>query len=449
MHRVVPMACLAVLATLALCPQAAQATDGHYLHGVGAINSAMGGAGTAAPGDLLGAFFLNPAGLMAFDGTRVDASFELFRPEATTSSSAGPASGSTASRTAYIPLPALGWSRRLENHPVVVGFGAFAAGGFGVNYPSEPTNPILAPRPAGFGQVYSEFQLLKFTPAVAFAPSEKLWLGFSVNVDWAILSADPLPTAAPDVDPGPDGTPGTPDDRVFYPRATAADPAWGLGFQAGLIYRPSSTVSMGAAYTSQQRLQDFEFTSVHENPNLPNFGTPRTLTFALDAPAVLAGGIAVSPMSRLSVLGDVRYILYESTAGFSESGFDPAGAVLGLGWKNILVLALGAEYRASSALALRGGYNRSENPIPEELTMLNIPAPAILKDHLTLGIGVRPTEGFEVSAAYYHAFKTSIEGPFVQPPGPVPGTSVSMEAYENSFLLQFSFGALGGGDSER
>jgi long-chain fatty acid transport protein len=406
----------------------------------------MGGAGTAAPRDLLGAFFLNPAGLMAFDGTRVDVSFELFRPEATTSSSAGPGgSGTTASGTAYIPLPALGWSRRIEGQPVVLGLGAFAAGGFGVNYPSEPTNPIFAPRPTGFGQAYSQFQLLKFTPAVAVAPSEKLWLGFALNVDWGILSADPLPTASPDVDPGPDGTPGTPDDRVFYPRATAADPAWGFGFQAGVIYRPSATVSLGAAYTSKQRFQDFEFTSVHENPNLPNFGSPRTLTFSLDAPAVVAGGIAMSPLSALSLLGDVRYILYESADGFSESGFDETGAVRGLGWRNILVLALGAEYRASTAIALRGGYNRSQNPIPEELTMFNIPAPAILKDHLTLGIGVRPTKGFEISAAYYHAFKTDVEGPIVQPPGPIPGTSVAMEAYENSFLLQFSFGALGGG----
>jgi len=32
----------------------ASATDGHFLHGVGAINSAMGGAGIATPESLLG-----------------------------------------------------------------------------------------------------------------------------------------------------------------------------------------------------------------------------------------------------------------------------------------------------------------------------------------------------------------------------------------------------------
>lgn len=48
----------------------ASATDGHFLHGVGAINSAMGGAGIATPESLLGTFNLNPAGLVAFDRLR-------------------------------------------------------------------------------------------------------------------------------------------------------------------------------------------------------------------------------------------------------------------------------------------------------------------------------------------------------------------------------------------
>lgn len=436
-----PSTCLSVVMVLAFCAADAEATDGHYLHGVGATNSAMGGAGTAAPQDLLAAFYLNPAGLMAFEGTRVDLGFELFRPEVTTASRAGAgAGGSTTSRTAYLPLPALGWSRRLDSQPIVVGVGAFAAGGFGVNYPTDLTNPVLAPRPVGFGQTFSEFQLLKIVPSLAFAPSEKLWLGVALNLDWAILSADPLPTVSPDFDPGPDLTPGTADDRAFYPRATAADPAWGLGFQAGLIYKATDQISLGAAYTSTQRFQDFEFTSVHANPNLPDFGTNRDLTFALDAPAVVAAGIAVAPTPALSLLGDVRYILYERTQGFSESGFDPTGAVLGLGWQNILVLALGAEIQATDAIALRAGFNHSENPVPDSLTMFSLPAPAILQDHLTVGLGVRPTNSFEISVGYYHVFKTSVTGSILTPAGAIPGTSVTMEAYENSFLLQFSFG---------
>ena len=66
--------------------QPASATDGHFLHGVGAVNSAMGGAGVAAPGDLMGAFYLNPAGLKCTEGSRIALGFELFKPPRTVSS---------------------------------------------------------------------------------------------------------------------------------------------------------------------------------------------------------------------------------------------------------------------------------------------------------------------------------------------------------------------------
>ena len=60
------MICLLFLGAV---PRAA-ATDGHFLHGVGAINSAMGGVGIAgAKDDVLGALYHNPAGFAKQSGT--------------------------------------------------------------------------------------------------------------------------------------------------------------------------------------------------------------------------------------------------------------------------------------------------------------------------------------------------------------------------------------------
>src|SRR5512142_3540567 len=101
---VIPLLAVAV-------PNVARATDGHFLHGVGAINSAMAGVGVAAPTSLLGAFYVNPAGLTAFKGTTTELGFELFKPERTISSSVGTAGGSTASTSEFVPIPAFGWSR--------------------------------------------------------------------------------------------------------------------------------------------------------------------------------------------------------------------------------------------------------------------------------------------------------------------------------------------------
>lgn len=431
---------VAIFAIAVLLPAKASATDGHFLHGVGAINSAMGGAGVAAPQDLLGAFYVNPAGLMAFDGTRVDLGFELFRPDRELSSAAGPMSGSTRSSSSFVPIPAFGFSTRLSNRNVVVGLGGFGVGGFGVNYPVDPTNPILAPRPYGFGQIFSNFQLLKITPSIAAAVTDRLWVGFSANIDWASLAVDPFPAASPAADPGPDGKPFTQDDRAYYSSASASDGSFGFGFQSGVIYKAAENLSLGASYTSKQLFHDFVYNSSFANPNLPTFGTARTIRFAMDIPAVTSAGVAFRPSRSVVLAGDVRYIQYESTDGFRDSGFAPDGRVLGFGWKNIAVIATGAQVMANERTTFRFGYNYSGNPIPDNLSMFNTPAPAVVQHHATIGAGYNLTNSVAVNAGYYHAFRNSITGPFHTPAGPAPGTSVTNSLKENSFLVQFSLG---------
>ncbi len=414
------------------------ATDGHFLHGVGAVNSAMGGAGVASNADLLGAFYLNPAGLLDGEGTRVALSMELFKADRTVSSRiTGFGGGSTRSKSEFVPVPAFAWATAV-NDKLTVGVGGLGIGGFGVDYAQDNGNPILAPRPMGFGQVFSNFGLMKVSPALAFKASEKLTLGFALNVDWASLAVDPMPTASPAFDPGPDGVPMTQDDRAFYSRATATDGAFGFGFQAGLIFNATDHVNLGLSYSSPEWFQDFEYHAVYENPNLPNFGQARSFTFALDVPAVYIGGIAVDS-DRLLWTADAKYITYSSTAGFDQQGFDQTGAVKGFGWDDIWVLATGLQVSPSDRFSLRGGWNYSQNPVPDELSMFNVPAPAIMQNHLTLGLGFVPFQGVDVNLAYYHVFETSISGPMFGPTGAMPGSSVDSRMFEDSVIMSFSF----------
>ncbi|MFQ5538142.1 MAG: OmpP1/FadL family transporter [Gemmatimonadota bacterium] len=430
-------AILPVVALLVVAPPL-QATNGHFLHGVGAINSAMGGAGVAATGDILGSFYLNPAGLHDGNGTRVALSMELFKADRTISSSVpGFGAGSTRSKSEFVPVPAFAWATAI-NDKVTVGLGGLGIGGFGVDYPQDNTNPVLAPRPFGFGQIFSNFGLMKVSPALAFAVNDKLQLGFALNVDWATLAVDPMPVASPAADPGPDGQPFTQDDRAFYSSATAADGAFGVGFQAGLIYKATGNLNLGLAYSSKQVFDDFEYNSVYENPNLPNFGQARIITFAMDVPAVYIGGFSYHN-DQLMVNGEARYITYSKTAGFDKQGFDQTGAVQGFGWDDIWVLAGGLQLSPSEKVALRGGWNWSQNPISEDVAFFNGPAPAIVQNHLTLGLGFTPFEGVDVNLAYYHVFENSVTGPMYGPTGPIPGSSVTHKMFEDSMIATFTF----------
>lgn len=430
---------LTMTAALALAAQPASATDGHFLHGVGAINSAMGGVAVARSNSILGAFYMNPAGLANFAGTRIEIGFELFRPDRSITSSMGPMSGSTESSSEFTPIPAFGWSRALKGDRVFIGVAGVGAGGFGVDYHVDPNNPILMPRPYGFGEVFSSFQLMKIIPAVAFKATPQLSLGFAANVDWASLAVDPMPIASPSVDPGPDGTPFTQDDRAFYSRATDTDGAFGVGFQAGLQYSVTPEFALGLSYVSPQWFQEFEFGAVYENPNLPNFNQPRTIKFRMDMPAVYGAGLSFTPASWLALGADAKYYTYAETKGFQESGFDQTGAVKGFGWENIWVFAGGAEVQAAKQLKLRAGYNFSENPVPDDLTMFNLPAPAIVQHHATFGLSYELPNGIGMDLGYYRAFQGSISGPFQGMNGPVAGSMVKSKMSEHSFLMGFTY----------
>ena len=416
------------LGTLALLATPAAATDGHFLHGIGAVNSSMGGAGVAQPKSLLGSFYLNPAGLMAFDGARMEFGFEMFKADRTVSSTVGPYSGATRSKSEYTPVPAMGVSYRLKNDKVVIGLGAVGVGGFGVDYPQDNTNPVLGPPPNGFGQVYSNYSYLKIAPSIAWAVTPKLWLGGAVNVNWASLAVVPNPTAPPAANS---------QSSVYYSDAAAADGAFGFGFQLGALFKVNDVISLGASYTSTQVFDAFEWNSVYKNPNLPNFGQARVDKFQMDAPAVIAGGIGLNPLPGMSLAADVRYIMYGSTEGFEKSGFDQTGKVLGFGWQDIMVIAVGGEYWVTDGFALRAGYNHSENPIPDDQSFFNIPAPAIVQDHFTFGIGLKPSRRSEISLGYYLVPEATQSGPIPNPAVP-PGSSVTNSMKESSLLIQFT-----------
>lgn len=420
----------------------AQATDGHFLHGVGAVNSAMGGSGVAAIGDILGSFYLNPAGLHAGPGTRSALGFEMFKATRSVSSTMpGFGSGSTESKGDFVPVPAFAWTSAV-NDKLTLGIGGLGIGGFGVDYAQDNTNPILGPRPMGFGQVFSNFSLMKVSPAVSFMATDKLHLGFALNVDWSSLAVDPFPAGSPAADPGPDGKPYTQDDRAFYSRATASDGAWGLGFQAGLIYEATPSLNVGVSYASKQSFQDFEWNVMNENPFLPDYGQTRTLRFAMDVPAVYAAGLAYHT-DHLLWTADAKYITYSKTAGFDKSGFDQTGAVQGFGWNDIAVLATGIQYSTGDEFAVRAGWNYSENPVPADLSLFNLPAPAIVQQHATLGLGFEATSGLHVDMAYYHVFENEIAGPMFGATGPIQGSSVASKMFEDSIVLTFSFHPVG------
>ena len=111
----------------------------------------------------------------------------------------------------------------------------------------------------------------------------------------------------------------------------------------------------------------------------------------------------------------------------------------GFGWHDVNVWKLGVEYRYDSRLTLRGGWNHSDNPIRAEDVTINILAPGVVQDHLTLGLTYVTASGGELSFAYMHAFDNSVSGSsfFNNFTGGAPAGSEKIEMYQNAVGIAY------------
>jgi long-chain fatty acid transport protein len=407
-----------------LAAPAAYAGNGHTLHGVGAVNSSMGGVGVALPIDTLGGLLLNPALATQQDGSHFAFSAENNTGTNAVSSSVqtpvGTFSGKTEDFGDTALIPAFGWVHHTRGSNFAYGIGFLGLAGFGTDYPQTSTNPILSPQPRGFGRVYSSYQLLKVPTVLAWKLSDAFSFGVSLNVARATLEANPAGFANPDCS-GPQGP-------CYFPSVNG-DSAWGYGAGFGLHYKLSPSFALGASYNSKTTFQDFVWHTGGANPGLPSYGVNRKITLQLDLPAQAVVGLGWTPTEKLSVGIDGKWINYENAAGFKDV----------LGFEDIMVGEIGLQYKATDRFAVRAGYNHSEVPIPAERTFLTVEVPAVFVNHYCVGLGFRATDALTLDLAYYQVPNSSITGPFLGPTGPVPGTSVTTRSGMKSFVATFNF----------
>ncbi len=415
----------------------AHATNGHLLHGIGAVNQSMGGAGIATSIDAIGSNYNNVSSISFLDKNSLELGLELSIPHREFSASIdGMASGAVESRTRETPIPSLGLVYKTGG-PWTFGLTAVGIAGMGVDYPANLPNPqrnfnpLAVPQTqGGFGAIYSNYQMLQVTPSVAYLLTPKLSLGAGFNIDWHSLAADPWAA--------------TPPNASGYPSATHDATAWAWGFTVGATYRPLSNLALGLVVKSPQWFQDLSWNSQYPD------GTPASFKFGLNFPLIVGGGISYQPTDALLLAADLKWINYRDTEGFHDRNFGTSATgpfVRGFGWENVFAVSLGAQYKLTPRIALRAGYSYNDSPIPQDQQFFNVPFPAIVQHRLTAGLGFELISNLLLNIAYYHAFESEKSGPFIStgasgfPPRnqPVPGTQVTNRLSEDAVSAQFVY----------
>ncbi|NTW54720.1 MAG: aromatic hydrocarbon degradation protein [Chlorobaculum sp.] len=190
---------------------------------------------------------------------------------------------------------------------------------------------------------------------------------------------------------------------------------FGTGLKFGITQKVSKSLTIGASYHSQTKLNDLETSNATISFAGDTLGGPYTQKLTgkikvrdFEWPATAALGFAYQASDKLMIASDVKFIDWSSVmdkfsmtfiADDSNPGF--AGQNLDVtmkqNWKDQTVWSVGMQYMATKKLALRAGASFSTNPIPDQY--LNPLFPAITKNHYTCGFGYRLTDKSSVAAA--------------------------------------------------
>lgn len=380
---------LAAATAAAFAPLGAQATVGYFAHGYGIKAKATGGVGIALPQDSLAAA-TNPAG-MVLVGNRADIGLEWFAPDrgaTITGNGAGLNGTYDGNGTSSFFIPEFGYNRMLSPD-VSFGVSVYGNGGMNTTY---KTNPFASF--GGTGEAGVDLMQLFIAPTLAWKMGNHAF-GVSLNLAYQRFEANGLPPAFAGMSSDPSN---------FTNRGY--DDSTGIGVRIGWTGQVSPTVTLGATYQSKTNMSTFDkyrgLFADHGDFDIPeNYGI----------------GIAWKASQAFTIAADALQINYSGVPSvgnpinslFTGSQFGSAGGP-GFGWQDTTVYKIGVMYDVNPGLTLRAGYVTLKQPIPSNQTFLNILAPGVVEDHVTLGATWKMGTKGELTVMYMHAFETTVNG---------------------------------------
>ena len=423
---------VSLLAAGIMASPLAHATNGYFPIGYGVKNEAMGGASIALPLDSIAAAN-NPAG-MVMVGDHIDFALTWFKPnreaEIKGNCLGGPGNCPPApsmdgtysgnGRSNFF-IPDFGYNKMI-NADTSLGVSVFGTGGMNTQY---NTNPFA--NAGASGNLGINLSQLTVAPTWAMKINPTNAVGVSLNLAYQMFSA-------PGINGGLAGL--SSDPTAMSDKGT--DTSTGYGFRLGWTGQVTPTVTLGATYQSKTKMGKFD---MYKGLFAEQGG--------FDIPSKYGVGVAVKAMPETTVAFDIERINYADVPSVGNPFVWPPVAQLGadngpgFGWQNINAYKFGVSHAYSSTFTLRAGYDHCDQPIPNSQTLLNILAPGVVQDHLTLGGTWTLADKSEISVAYVHAFSKTVNGSGSIPPGAGPagfgGGESNITMHEDSIGISYGW----------
>lgn len=342
-----------------LAAASAWATNGDQMIGITAIQWGMAGAVVASPQDAA-TVLTNPAGLANLDiqEVRTDLGFGFLNPKRS-------ANGFESDSELYLmPGGAVAFN---VNDRLYFGMGMGGLSGMGVDFAD------VSPMP-GTQAVVTTKQFYKIAPGFGYSVNDRLSLGAALNFDYQSLAM-----YTPQFQ--------LPQNQVF---------GWGLS--AGLTYKLTDRLQLGAAWISEQEMGDFKWNTLSGR-----------FEMQMNGPQSLAVGLAFQPNPGLLVEFDVKRIYFSDVLDRVELKTPGGVATLNFGWDDQTVYALGIQKTVNPKTTVRAGFNYGESPIGPEDVAANIGSLAVVEKHVALGATRQLGQRVYGSLSYMHAFNNEVK----------------------------------------
>lgn len=371
--------------------QHAFATTGYFMHGYGVKSQGNAGASIASFNDAL-TIASNPSGLSWID-SRVDVGATLFNPKRSAKiegNLAGANGQYSGNGRKYFVLPEFAINKKV-NDTVALGLAIYGNGGMNTTYKRNPYAAF-----GNTGEAGVDLAQVFISPAVAWRYSENQSIGIATNILYQRFEAKGISGFAPF----------SSDAQKLSNQGK--DSATGIGVRVGWSAKLNDVVTVGANYSSKIEADKFD-----------KYRGLFAQAGGFDVPESYAIGASFQITPALKILADAQRINYSDVDSvghpFSLASVMAGNAFgtekgQGFGWKDIDIYKLGATYQVDPQLTLRAGYSHNDQPIPNDQTFLNILAPGVIQDHLSLGATWSVDQRQELSVAYTYGFKKKVKG---------------------------------------
>jgi long-chain fatty acid transport protein len=407
---------VSLLAAGVMASPLAHATNGYSPIGYGVKNEAMGGASIALPLDSVAAAN-NPAG-MVMVGDHIDFALTWFRPNRDaeiTGNGAGLNGSYSGNGRSNFFIPDFGYNKMISAD-TSLGVSVYGNGGMNTQYNKNPFASVGAG-----GNLGINLSQLFIAPTWAMKVNPTNAVGVSLDLAYQMFSATGLN--------GPALSSMSSNPSAMSDKGT--DTSTGYGLKVGWTGEVTPAVTLGATYQTKTKMGKFDkYKGLFAEQG------------GFDIPSNYGVGIAVKAAPETTVAFDVQRINYADVPSVGNSF--PVAAPLGanngpgFGWKNINAYKLGVSHAYSSTFTLRAGYDHCDQPIPNSQTLLNILAPGVVQNHLSLGGTWKLADKSEISVAYVHAFKKTVNGSG-SIPGAFGGGEANLSMHEDSLGISYGW----------